>query len=205
MALPAELDAVTIDAHGTLLELRDPVGRLARLLPGHEPGAIERAFLAEAAHYVVHSYRGRDEGSLRELYGECVSVFNETLGSRLGAADYVAALDSSYAAIPGALEAVRRLRGLGLELAVVSNWDHRLPEHLERIGLASYFAVVVTSAEAGAAKPDARPFRLALEALRVSPERALHVGDGPADEAGARAAGLRFLAAPLSTLAERLA
>jgi HAD superfamily hydrolase (TIGR01509 family) len=201
----AEIDAVTIDAFGTLVELRDPVGSLARVLPGYEHAAIERAFLAEAAHYVVHSHRGRDADGLAELYTECAAVFNETLGSELTPDEYVAALDAEYRVLPGAREAVGRLRGLGLELAVVGNWDRRLPEHLERLGLVSFFRAVVTSAEAGAAKPDSRPFAVALERLGVAPERALHVGDSAADEEGARAAGLRFLAAPLATLAERLA
>jgi putative hydrolase of the HAD superfamily len=202
---PAEIDAVTIDAFGTLLELRDPVGSLARLVPGHDRGAIERAFLAEAVHYVAHSHRGRDAAGLSELYAECAAVFNEALGSSLAPDEYVAALDAEYGVLPGAREALARLRGLGLELAVVGNWDRRLPEHLERLGIASFFGTIVTSAEAGAAKPDPRPFLLALERLGVGRDRALHVGDSPADEEGARAAGLRFLPAPLATLADRLA
>jgi HAD superfamily hydrolase (TIGR01509 family) len=61
---------------------------------------------------------------------------------------------------------------------------------------------VVTSAEAGAPKPDPEPFHLALRRLAVAPERALHVGDSPADEEGARAAGLHFLPAPLTSIVE---
>ena len=57
---------------------------------------------------------------------------------------------------------------------------------------------VVTSAEAGAPKPDPAIFRLALTRLGVSPERALHVGDSPADEEGAHAAGMQFRPAPLA-------
>ena len=98
---------------------------------------------------------------------------------------------------PGALETVRRLRALGLALCVVSNWDCGLPEHLERLGID---LAVVTSAEAGAEKPDPRIFRLALERLGVEPGRALHVGDSPEDEEGARAAGMRFAPAPLESL-----
>jgi HAD superfamily hydrolase (TIGR01509 family) len=98
---------------------------------------------------------------------------------------------------PGALETVRRLQARGLALCVVSNWDCGLAEHLERLGLR---LPVVTSAEAGAAKPDPAIFTLALERLGVAPERALHVGDSPADETGAAAAGMRFAPAPLEAL-----
>ena len=204
MPAVAEIDAVTLDAFGTLVELRDPVASLTRLLPGHDRDAIEAAFLAEAAHYVVHSYRG-DAAGLSELYSECAGVFNETLGSELTPDEYVAALDAEYAVLPGVLDELARLRSLGLELAVVGNWDRRLPEHLERLGLARFFQAIVTSAEAGAPKPDPRPFALALERLGVGAARALHVGDSLADEEGARAAGVRFLPAPLATLARRLA
>jgi len=200
----AEIDAVTIDAFGTLVELRDPVASLAHLLPGHEPAAIERAFRTEAAHYVVHSHRGRDAVGLSELYEECAGVFNAALRSTLTPEDYVGALDAAYAVLPGVPDALARLGSLGLELAVVGNWDYRLAEHLERLDLAQFFSAVVSSADAGAAKPDPRPFLAALETIGVRPERALHVGDSPADEDGARAARLRFLPAPLATLPDRL-
>jgi putative hydrolase of the HAD superfamily len=60
----------------------------------------------------------------------------------------------------------------------------------------------VTSAEAGAAKPDPAAFRLALGRLRVEPERALHVGDEAEDAEGATAAGMHFAEAPLSAAFE---
>ena len=101
MPAVAEIDAVTIDAFGTLVELRDPVGSLARLLPGYDRRTIERGFLAEAAHYVVHSHRGRDAAGLTELYAECAAVFNETLGSKLTPDEYVGALDAEYGVLPG--------------------------------------------------------------------------------------------------------
>ena len=104
--------------------------------------------------------------------------------------------------IEGALETATALRARGLELAVVSNWDIGLAEQLERIGAASLFTTVVTSAEAGAAKPDPGPFRLALDRLGVAAGRALHVGDEDGDEDGARVAGMRFARAPLATAFE---
>src|SRR5439155_8366072 len=115
---------------------------------------------------------------------------------------FVAALE--FEPVPGAVEAVAELEGLGLRLAVVSNWDVALAEHLARIGLAGRFAAIVTSAEARAPKPEPRVFELALERLGVPPERALHVGDAEADELGARAAGMAFAPAPLADLPARL-
>ena len=113
------------------------------------------------------------------------------------AESFVAALE--FAPVPGAVETLRRLREHGVTLAVVANWDCALREHLVRLGLDPLFAAVVTSAEAGMPKPDPAPFRLALTRLAIEPTRALHVGDEPADEAGAHAAGMRFAPAPLAS------
>jgi putative hydrolase of the HAD superfamily len=91
------------------------------------------------------------------------------------------------------------LRARGLALVVVANWDVSVHDRLRELGLAPYFDAVVSSADVGAAKPDRRIFDTALARLGVPAARALHVGDSPADEEGARAAGLHFAPAPLAT------
>jgi HAD superfamily hydrolase (TIGR01509 family) len=198
----AGVDAVTIDGYGTLLRLRDPVGRLRELLPEHEPGAVERAFRAEADYYVAHSAEGRNDESLARLHDECTAVFNAALGSSLTREQYIEAL--AFELLPGVREALRELRGHGLALAVVANWDFSLHAHLRSHGLTTWFDAVVTSAETGVKKPDPTPFRVALERLGVEPSRAVHVGDhAPHDEVGALAAGLRFEPAPLADAVAR--
>jgi putative hydrolase of the HAD superfamily len=200
----AELDAVTLDAFGTLVELVDPVPALEELLQRHglERGTEEigAAFEAEGAHYRRRSVTGRDEASLAALHEECAGVFLRTLGaSAVGdgfAAEYVQAL--RFEIIPGVHETLDDLRGRGLALAVVSNWDVSLHVHLADLGLSPFFDTVVTSAEAGVEKPRVEIFELALARLGVSAHRALHVGDQPSDEQGARVAAMRFARAPLA-------
>jgi HAD superfamily hydrolase (TIGR01509 family) len=207
----ADLDAVTIDAFGTLVELRDPVGPLDLALRSRgverEPDAIATAFRAEAEYYVPRSATGRDEASLALLRRDCAAVFLDALDAPLDpasfAAPYVEALE--FAPVQGALPAVHALRRRGLALAVVSNWDVGLAEHLDALGVGALVDMVVTSAEAGAPKPDPAVFELALDRLRVAAERTLHVGDSEADEEGARAAGLRFAPAPLAAAVQALA
>jgi HAD superfamily hydrolase (TIGR01509 family) len=186
----AEIDAVTIDAFGTLLELRDPVESLARLLPGFERDAIDRAFRAEAEYYSANAVRGRDDASLAELHDDCTRTFNEHLGSSLSPTEYLTAFD--YRWIDGAREAVGQLRALGLALAVVADWDISVKARLDGLGIP-----IVTSAETGTRKPDPSAFLQALAVLGVPPERAVHVGDTTRDEQGAAAAGMRFAPAPL--------
>jgi HAD superfamily hydrolase (TIGR01509 family) len=188
------LDAVTIDAMGTLVRLADPVPRLAAAA-GVPAEAARRGFEAEVAYYLPRAIDGRDPASLADLRARCTAVFNEAAGAGLSAQEFLAAVVLEPE--PGALETVRLLELRGLALCVVSNWDCGLREHLERLGLR---LPVVTSAEARAAKPDPAIFRRALELLQVAPERTLHVGDSPADEEGALAAGLRFATTPLEAL-----
>jgi putative hydrolase of the HAD superfamily len=84
------------------------------------------------------------------------------------------------------------LRERGHRLVVVSNWDCALPHWLAGAGLLDLVDGVVTSAGAGAAKPDPAIFAPALEIAAVPPGQALHVGDSlDKDVAGARAAGIR--------------
>jgi HAD superfamily hydrolase (TIGR01509 family) len=197
----AEVDAVTLDAFGTLVGLADPVPALREALRERgierEPDAVAEAFAAEGAYYRPRSLEGRDEESLARLRRECVAVFLEALDAELASEafvdTYIEALQ--FELLPDVPEAVRELRRRGLALAVVGNWDMALPEHLARLGLGGL--PVFTSAEVGVAKPDAEPFLRALRALGVPPERALHVGDDQVDEVGARAAGMRFAWAPL--------
>ena len=194
----SELDAVTIDAYGTLVTLVDPVPALQAALAAR---AVERsaeqvkaAFRAEAEFYTPRSH----ERPLEDLRRRCVAVFLEAADAALDADEFVAPFVDAlvFEPLPGAVEAVRRLRGHGLALAVVSNWDETLPERMAIFDVDA----IVSSSEAGAPKPDPAIFRLALERLGVRPERALHAGDSPADEEGARAAGMRFASAPLSEL-----
>ena len=72
----------------------------------------------------------------------------------------------------------------------VSNWDYELGDVLERIGLAGELDGVVTSAAAGARKPDPAIFELGLRIAGCQAAEAFHVGDGDEDVEGARAAGI---------------
>jgi len=97
-------------------------------------------------------------------------------------------------AVDGALELVAHLRAR-LRIAVVTN--NTVAEQTEKLaafGFAPHVDVLVTSEEVGAAKPDARIFRVALERLVCEPHEAVMVGDAwHADVLGATGAGIRAL------------
>ena len=75
---------------------------------------------------------------------------------------------------------------------MVSNWDCSLADWLEPLGLLEHVDGVVTSADVGAAKPDAAMFERALALAGVEPAEAVHVGDSVENDVeGARAVGIR--------------
>jgi HAD superfamily hydrolase (TIGR01509 family) len=206
----SDLDAVTVDANGTAVELDDPTDRLQAALAERgverERDVVAAAFRAEVAYYLPRTLEGSDEPSLADLLRRCTGVFLEHAEADLEPESFAPAFADSirFRPIPGAVEALERLQSAGLALACVSNWDASLGDQLERAGLGSYFTTVVSSAEAGAAKPEPGAFTVALGRLGVEPARALHIGDTDADSEGAAAAGLAFEPVPLATLPERL-
>jgi putative hydrolase of the HAD superfamily len=95
---------------------------------------------------------------------------------------------------PGARALLTDLRRRGCKLAVISNWDQRLPLLLDRLGLAELFDSFAISAIVGVEKPHPRIFEAALAALGVPAEQALHVGDSRRDDfEGAQSAGMQAL------------
>jgi putative hydrolase of the HAD superfamily len=204
------LDAVTVDAFGTLVELGEPYDRLGAALAerGVERSREEvaAAFAAEVEYYLPRAHEGRDGKSLADLRRNCTAVFLAVADASLDPVEFAAAFVGAleFNLLPGVKAALERLHAAGLTLACVGNWDISLSGYLSGSGLAPYFATVVSSAETGAPKPDPRPFDLVLRRIGVTPERALHVGDSSADRDGARRAGLAFEPAPLATLPARL-
>ena len=199
----SDLDAVTLDAYGTVLELDRPVERLRRALSARgverSDDAVERAFGAENAYYAAHKLEARDAPGLARLREECARVFLAQIDAEL---DFTEAFADAlrFRPIAGVVEALARLHAHGLAVAVVSNWDISLPDHLRRARI--HADTVVTAAEVGAAKPAARPLLVALERIAVRADRALHVGDTLDDEQAAAAAGMRFARAPLADVVD---
>jgi HAD superfamily hydrolase (TIGR01509 family) len=202
----AELDAVTLDAHGTLVTLRDPIPELAVAL--EERGAsrsvdeVRAGFRAEVDYYRKHSSSGNDGEGLRRLQRDCAEVFLTAVGAQLDADEFAPVYASAmrFEALPGVEQSLERLRALGLELAVVANWDLTLRRMLDDVGLARFFTVVVHAAR----KPEPDGFLRALAELGIEPRRALHIGDDDADAAGAAAAGLQFAPAPVPAVVQAL-
>jgi len=187
------LSAVLIDGMGTLLRLIPPVPALAKALAVDEARA-ERGFRAEVAYYLEHQLEAFDTARLWDLRRRCAAVMADAAG--VGREGALEALMSSlrFEAFGDAAPALTDLRGRGLKLVVVSNWDCSLPDVLDGIGLLGLVDAVVTSALVGAAKPDPLIFEAALAAAGCRAAEAVHVGDSVVNDVdAARRVGIRSL------------
>lgn len=202
-----DLDVVTIDAYGTLVVLVDPVPALTAALAERgverDRDTVAQGFRTEVAHYVEHSAEGRDETGLARLQRDCARVFLDAIAAELDPDEFAPAFAGAmhFEVLPGVVPALDLLRSLGLELAVVANWDLTILRLLDEVGLAEHFRVIVHAA----GKPAPLGLLRALEELGAEPVRALHVGDGDGDEAAAAGAGMSFARAPLPNAVARLA
>jgi len=197
---------ITLDALGTLVALDDPVPRLVAGL-ADRGAAVSAAQAAAALAEEIAFYRAGhdaavDAGTLARLRARCAAVLRAGL-ERAGADVAAVGEDAMVEALLGALrftpypdvpDALAELRAAGHRLVVVSDWDVSLHDMLRTTGLGVLVDAAVSSAEAGARKPDPAIFRRAL-ALAGAPGDAgrapLHAGDSlELDVAGARAAGL---------------
>lgn len=101
-------------------------------------------------------------------------------------------LEANWQSLPvwsGAQAALDRLAGR-TRLAVVTNCSTRLGQ-MAAARLRTRWDVVITAEEAGFYKPDARPYRMALERLGVSAADAAFVAGSGYDLIGTSAVGLR--------------
>ncbi len=194
------LTTVLFDAAGTLIYLPRPVGEhyaeVARGCGGWDAsaeamnGAFRRAWKAMPARLPTPD-GGPRPGDDRPWWRELVGPHGFDVEAYFAAVYAHFAEPGVWATFPDVAETLEFLRGHGLRLAVVSNFDRRLRTVLGHLRLAERFERVVLSSEEGADKPDARIFHRALGQMDARPAETLHVGDEPAKDGGAEAAGLR--------------
>lgn len=202
----AALRAITFDVTGTLIYpprvpeiyaevltrhgLEAPVHRIAELFP---------MVLEEMSCRVspgIDRYRSHPDGSRgwwRDLLNRLCQYLEQPQPSPFAASElyHRFSQQEAWEIYPDVSSTLEALRGRGLALAVVSNFDDRLGRLLTHLDLTRYFDAVVFSFTLGVEKPDARLFEHALELLRVEPAEALHVGDRLREDVeGALGAGM---------------
>lgn len=190
--------AVTLDAHGVLL-LPDPTA-IRLILRKYSCQPDDQT--CSNAHYqmvrILDTFPHPDWQTMNRSFAQALGVqptSQDDAGAMLAKSVY---LGTSWIPAPGASAALAQLIGHGLGVAVVSNTVHgQLAQVLSRTELCSVggdyvpVAAIVDSQSIGIEKPDPRPFRMALDALDVSPADCVHVGDSlHSDVVGAVGVGM---------------
>jgi putative hydrolase of the HAD superfamily len=201
------LRVVTFDAAGTLIRLLYPPGRtyaeIARLF-GYDldPGRVQDSFRITWTTFAPPpECAGHQPDDDRGWWRELVARTIETAGYRIiPFDDYFAAVYQAFARpgvwelfpdVPPILTELARLR---MRLGIISNFDRRLYDILESLGVRGVFEHVIISSEIGVRKPAAGIFQAAAQRFNVDTSEMLHIGDErDSDFAGARAAGLEAL------------
>lgn len=199
--------AVTFDAGNTLLYC-DPspaeiyareLSRRGRPLSAEEVGPV---FAGAWSEMQKRTDAGKDRyssvaGGERAWWGEFI---REVLDRLDHDAPWEPLLDDLYAAFsdpelwktfPETHATLSNLADREVPLAVISNWDRRLPDILTSLGIVDFFAEVVVSAVEGIEKPSPEIFHRALTRLGLEAAEVVHVGDSPLEDySGAETAGL---------------
>jgi putative hydrolase of the HAD superfamily len=200
------IHAVTFDVTGTLIHCPRLGELYAEVLNRHEiavspleAGRLVRlvwqelACLADPGRDRFRSHPEGARGFWQRFLERVAEHLEAPVPSRFAAAELFHRFGSpeAWEVYPEVRGVLAGLKDQGLRLAVISNWDERLPLLLEQLALTPFFDAVVTSSEVGVEKPDRRIFAEALRRLGVEPEAALHVGDSPLEDVeGAIAAGM---------------
>lgn len=188
-----------LDVLGTLVYLDGPAPALRERLAaiGFEVSEAEAAaaFGAEISYYLAHHMEGATPAGLEDLRDRCAREIARVLGlPEERHAEVRAAMLEALVFTPfeDVVPCLRALRERGLILVAASNWDCSLADALGRVGIGGLLDGAVSSAVAGAAKPDPAVFRAALAEAGCTSGEALFVGDSlENDVRGAEAVGMR--------------
>jgi putative hydrolase of the HAD superfamily len=203
------LRALLFDLDGTLMDhdaarVAGLAAHVAALLPGLPAAELARVDgewqRLEAVHYDEYaagriSFQEQRRRRVRGLHAALDRPAPDDAAADAWFAAYLGHYRGAWSAFDDVLPALAALATAHPDaaLGVVTNGEGE-PQRakLAAIGLADRFPVVIASAEAGIAKPDAAIFALACERLGVAPHEAAHVGDRlDLDAHGAASAGLR--------------
>ena len=194
---PEAVDAVIFDAGGVLLLPDAAAGQAAVATLDCESSREDWHRAHYTANLAIDQMTTLDWESARQVIASTVGVPDDKLDAAVALLEELMET-TPWVAVDGAADALRALSGAGYQLAVVSNAsgnvarllaDNRVcsteEADLTRVG------IIVDSFLVGIEKPDPRIFHIALDALGVTADRSLYIGDTIRfDVIGARAAGL---------------
>jgi len=187
------LRAVFFDAGETLLHPHPSFPELLSATLSQEGIDASPDRIREQVHVLGDRFhRAATDGELwstsearsRAFWGSVYSLLLGELGvpmdNRLAGRLYATFTDAAnYRLFPDVLPALEDLRGRGLTLGLVSNFEAWLDGLLEHLGIRTLLDVRVISGAVGLEKPNPEIFRMALAEASVAPAASAYVGDNP--------------------------
>ena len=199
------IKAVFFDAADTLFYINDGLGHVyssvaAKYGPTPDPKLVKVAFSRafQSAPPLVFGELSAEDRKVSEKkwwYGVVENVFEE-VGMFEKFDSYFDELfevfrRGAWKLFPETLGVLTLLEKRGFKLGLISNFDTRVYDVCQALGIYRYFRSFVISSEAGFAKPSPEIFEIALNEQGVSAEESLHIGDSiEHDILGAEALGI---------------
>ena len=195
MLNPTQVRIVTFDVGGTLIDPFPSVGEV------YAAAARESNFPCPPPHELTAAFSKvwKNKEGFDYSLKAWATLVDEVFGSALPRNVFQAMYDrfkqtAAWMIYPDVQPALEKLRQRGYRMAVISNWDNRLPPLLDALGLGEFFEAVVLSVHAGATKPSPEIYKRALSTLNVAGSEVLHIGDSQEEDVrGAQAVGMQAL------------
>lgn len=200
---------IAFDAAGTLFEPAEPVSEIyAGFFSKHGfdiPPTIWRpafrtAFLTAPDPIFPENTQG--EIIEKDWWLQLVMAATKAIGIKPNSDAFTSAFEeifayyatgASWALFPETQAVLHSLKSKGISLAITSNFDSRIHRVVEELGIAQYFDLILTSADAHARKPSPNIIYKLFDLARASPEKTCLTGDSLIhDKGAAEAANIPF-------------
>lgn len=199
---------IFFDAADTLFFIKEGLGNtyagVARKYGADpDPAALRRAFSKAFRTAPPLAFGGvspeERKGLEKDWWKKVVTDVYTEVGMFAGFDDHFDELfevfrTEAWTLFPETVPVLEALKSRGYKLGIISNFDSRVYDVMERLGIYNYFDTFVISSEAGYAKPSHAIFLTALEKAGASSGESIHVGDDlKNDFHGPRALGIRAI------------
>jgi len=187
----SEIRFAYFDCGGTLLRVRPSVGVIYSERAAALGFCVDSELLNERFPEAWEASRRRSRErqfscSDEILRDEWLQIVSYTFGEMIPREDIGQVFEdlyeyfvapSAWTLDPGIRPMLEILRGKGIGLGILSNWDRRLKATLAKLDLLDLFDQLVVSNEVGFEKPHPAIFEAAIEKSGCEPDNILHVGD----------------------------
>ena len=193
-------DVLVFDCGDTLVELDTPCAIICQRVLAEAGLLIDLALIRRA--YDIVEWTCKQQSSVEktpEAKAQFFDHFNGALCDVLGLRSHAASLNERLQlAFRGTChwqadsQTVQWLEWASqrFDCYILANWDRKLPQLLQRLGIAHFFKGIYCSEQLGAEKPNPRAYELFLEQSGIRNLRRLYVGNEYlADVVGSRALG----------------